>query len=242
MPRMSSGAPMSTNIAALHKEKHKNLKLKSNDLSQSGQAHIIPLVAQEFPRIAGEMPIIFIKDSESGQFRAVAMTGLKVGENLFYKNGKWDTHYVPAVLRAEPFSLGRVSDSESVLCVNESSSLLSESEGRALFDDDGNETTLLTSMRSFVVDLVQHNVATQTFIEFLAEKQLLVASTITVKTGEGESEGHKLQGVYRINEDKLNELSDKMFLEMREKGYLSAIYAHIASQAALVNLRERAFK
>lgn len=57
-----------------------------------------------------------------------------------------------------------------------------------------------------------------------------------------ESAGVKdIAGCYVLNEERLNNLSDELFLEIRAKGYLPAVYAHLMSLAQterLVKLHE----
>jgi hypothetical protein len=42
-----------------------------------------------------------------------------------------------------------------------------------------------------------------------------------------------------INEERLNNFSDQKFLELRQKGYLPAIYAHLMSLVQIEHLANR---
>ena len=46
----------------------------------------------------------------------------------------------------------------------------------------------------------------------------------------------KITGSYVINEERLNNLSDTLFLNIKAKGYLPAIYAHLTSLSQIERL------
>lgn len=227
---------MSKSIVPLHKEKHKNIKIKSNQFQVFKNTHIIPVVIAETTKLSSEMPLVFIKDPETGQFRIVALTGVKSGENLFFNGDEWDCYYLPAVFRAEPFSVARVSDDNSVICINEESELVNEDEGEPLFTEAGELTEFTKYASSLVTDLVHQSALTAEFCQWLAQKQLLESAVININTSEGSRE---LNGLYRVDERKLIDMSDADFLDMRKKGFLPAVYSHLSSQAALANITKR---
>ena len=117
----------------IDKVAHKNVKLKPFNFDILKEQHIVPLVAHELPTAAGQFPIVFVKDQESGQFRIVAMLGLKPGENLFMQEGKWDATYLPANFRAYPFSLAALDEEGKniAVCIDADSELVNEEEGQA---------------------------------------------------------------------------------------------------------------
>ena len=45
-----------------------------------------------------------------------------------------------------------------------------------------------------------------------------------------------ITGCYVINEERLNNFSDTKFVEIRQKGYLPAIYAHLISLSQIERL------
>lgn len=57
-------------IKAINNRVHKNIKIKSNNnLQQSKNKHFAPVVVQEFIAASQDFPIVFIKESETGQFQ-----------------------------------------------------------------------------------------------------------------------------------------------------------------------------
>lgn len=95
-----------TRVVPLHQDQHANLKVKDvTDFSIIQNEHIIPLVVHEFVGASTDMPIVFVKDANTGHFQVVAMLGLKPKENLLLQDGKWQSVYVPSIIRHAPFRL-----------------------------------------------------------------------------------------------------------------------------------------
>jgi hypothetical protein len=69
--------------------------------------------------------------------------------------------------------------------------------------------------------------ATDIFIAFLVENDLLQPAQVKLSLGkEGDK---KLNGLYKVDEEALNELSDEEVLTLYKRKYFPAIYAHLAS-------------
>lgn len=227
---------MTAKIVALNNEAHKDIKIKvSESYDQAKNQHISLLVVHEFAKAAIDYPVVFVKDPESGQFRAVAMLGLEPNENLFYSRTKWKGTYVPANLRAYPFLLGGDENAEQLtLCMDESSKLVNKKDGEILFKEDGSETDFLNKRKEFLSQLIEQNRVTHLFIKFLTDNELLSPQSLSLKLEDGS--GHDLNGLYTINEKKLNSLSDEVYLEIRKRGYMGPIYSQLASMNQLQNL------
>lgn len=223
-------------IVALNNEAHKNTKVKANaSYDQAKDQHLSLIVVHEFAKAAIDYPIVFVKDPESGQFRSVAMLGLQPNENLFHSRTKWKGIYVPANLRAYPFILGGDENAEQLtLCIDEASKLVNEKDGEALFKEDGSESDFLNNRKEFLSQLIEQNRVTGQFIKFLADNELLAPQSLSLKLEDGS--GHDLNGLYVINEKKLNEISDDVYLEIRKRGYMGPIYAQLTSMNQLQNL------
>ena len=68
--------------------------------------------------------------------------------------------------------------------------------------------------------------ATSQFCRFLAEHNLFTPLGMQVQDGD---KTKNISGCYVINEERLGKLSDELFLSIRAKQYLPAIYAHLLS-------------
>lgn len=229
---------MTAKITPIDKNKHAKFSIKGNDLSHTASMHLCPALAQEFPQLTAEFPIVFVKSETSGDFHSVAMLGLKPGENLFLQGGKWQANYVPAALRTYPFSLTNADakGERLAVCLDEASALVNTdtTDGKALFNDDGSESDYLKNIGGFLTQVMSQGRFSDDFGKYLGELELFEEQTITVKLEDGSD--HRLTGVFRIDEDKLNALDNDAFIKLREKSYLPAIYAHLASLRQVNNL------
>ncbi|WP_394226450.1 SapC family protein [Pseudoalteromonas spongiae] len=216
-------------VKPLHNVEHKDVKIKNGfntDLVKD--QHLVPVVAHEFARVANEYPIVFVKNNESGEFQPVAMLGLEPGENLFIKDGKWQGAYLPHALTRYPLVLSKNPENEDQLFVgiNESSDLVNKEEGNALFDEKGEETDYLKRRKEGLIAFVEFSQVTAAFTKFLADKELLIPQTLTLEI---KGEKRDINGIYLIDEKKLNEMADDEFLELRKRGYLPPIYSFLTS-------------
>ena len=216
-------------VKPLHNVEHKDVKIKNGfnaDLVKD--QYLVPVVAHEFARVANEYPIVFVKNNESGEFQPVAMLGLEPNENLFVQDGKWTGAYIPHALTRYPLVLSKHPENEEQLFVgiNESSDLVNKDEGNALFDEKGEETDYLKRRKEGLISFVEFSQVTATFTKFLADKELLAPQTLTLDI---KGEKRDINGIYLIDEKKLNELSDEEFLELRKRGYLPPVYSFLTS-------------
>ena len=67
---------------------------------------------------------------------------------------------------------------------------------------------------------------TRGFSQKLKSLDLIKEQVLTITV---EGEPRNINGIHMIDEKKLNELSDDVFLELRKLGFLTAIYAHLMS-------------
>lgn len=217
-------------IAPLDSVKHRNLFIQvDQNYRHVSNQNMVPLVASEFLQASTNFPIVFVKQEETGKFKSVALLGLNNDENLIFSNGKIHSNYIPANVRRYPFAAAakNAQESEMILCIDENSALLSEKSGVKIFEDNGQPSKSTQEVSEFLTDLLAKDAATDTFIDFLVEHDLLQAAEVKIQLGE---EGdRKLNGLYKIDEEALNELSDEMVLTLYQRRYFAAIYAHLAS-------------
>lgn len=184
----------------------------------------------EFFQAARSYPIVFVRDNhgKSDQVIPIALTGLKDRENLFVDEaGNWRPGcYVPAYIRRWPFFTARLeSDPDrSLVCVDPAG--LADSE-QPFVDKDGKATELWQQAERLIQEMENARQMTREFTAALVEHQLL-------EPFEAHAMGHDggkfhMSGMMRVNEGKLNALSDRVIRKMMSKGQLSRIYAHMVS-------------
>jgi hypothetical protein len=178
---------------------------------------------------------VFIEDKEKDEFRPVALLGLDAGENLFVgADGKWTASYIPAIIRRYPFALSQAGeDGRFLVCVDEASELVNDTEGSPLFDENGQPTEVIENVKRYLSELQQMDAVTSEFCKFLAAHNLFVPLNMRVRQND---QFKNISGCYVINEERLNSLSDQLFLEVRAKHYLPAIYAQLTSLSQIERL------
>jgi hypothetical protein len=82
---------------------HKNLKVDTQ-LESTLNVNRSLVYATEIGDLHKEFPLIFHKNSETGQTQLHAILGLERDENLFVGEHGWTTRFVPALLARGPFS------------------------------------------------------------------------------------------------------------------------------------------
>jgi len=227
---------MTSAIQAINYANHSQVKIKSTrDYQHAKGQQVVPLIIHEFSRASGEMPIVFVKNAQTGEFQSVALLGLTTNENLFYSKDKWLSSYLPALITHHPFALVPTQNDENQLqvVIKEDSHLVSNEEGDALFDDEGNETEYMEKRKNALGQYYENSQTTKAFIDFLVEKSLLSEQNLSMKLN-GENIG--INGVYLVDEKALSTLSDKDFLILRQRGYLAPIYNHLSSLHQLSSL------
>ncbi len=223
-------------VVPVNKARHggKKVKLNSN-FKFASKFHVAYVTVHEFARAASIYPVLFLEDKANDDFKPVVLTGIDAGENLFVnEQGEWAASYIPAIIRRYPFALSKASDSDRYLvCVDESSELLNDTEGTPLFDEQGNPTQAIENVKRYLSELQQMDQFTHEFTRFLVQNNLLTPLNMRVNAA---NQVRNITGCYVINEERLNNFSDQKFLEVRQKGYLPAIYAHLISLAQIERL------
>jgi len=220
---------MAAPMKALNSTEHGNVKIK-NELHLEGteKQQVLPLLVHEFAKAGSAMPVIFIRpNKESKAVQPAALLGLKPDENLFFVDGKWAGEYLPAVVTHHPFAMLPTKGQEDRLqmLIQEESPLVSETEGEALFNGE-EQTEYLKKRMEALSNYFGSMQVTREFCNFLVEKELLIEQTLTVDIN---GEKVQLNGLLLIDEKKFNQLSDEDYLELRKRGYLAPIFAHLGS-------------
>lgn len=224
-------------LVPLNRETHAETRVLPIDTFAFAQGfHIASLMVHEFARASSIYPIVFLEDKEQDEFRPVVLLGLDAGENLFLAdNGSWKASYVPAIIRRYPFALARLGEQSDqfTVCIDEASHFVGTDTGERLFNSDGTPTQTVENVRRYLSEMQQMDVFTQAFCQFLAEHNLFNPLNMRVRTG---GALRNVTGCYVINEERLNNLSDKLFLEIREKRYLAPIFSHLTSLSQVERL------
>jgi hypothetical protein len=218
------------------KDKHARKKVKRIDsFDYASRFQLAAVMAHEFSRAAAIYPIVFVEDKAQVSLQPVVLMGLDEGENLYVDAaGRWHASYIPAVIRRYPFALAATGQANQfTVCIDEGSPLVTEGEGNALFDDRGEPTEVIENAKKYLGELQQMEVLTREFCRFIREHDLFTPLKMQIRQG---GATRNIAGSFVINEERLAKVADDAFLEMRRRGYLPAVYAHLISLGQIERL------
>ncbi len=202
---------------------------------------VIPLSYTEISLACHDYPLVFVSSDEGKTAVAMAVVGLEQQKNLFVSpDATWDRGaYVPAYVRRYPFCMTRVNVSgteqpERIACVEKRAV---SAKGDALYDAKGEPLPVWETMRKLLFEFEADLARTEAMCKLIIELGLLESFNMQAKPNEGEP--FTLSGMYRINEQKINELSADKLKELVQNGVLPRIYAHLMSMSNFARLMTR---
>ena len=183
----------------------------------------------EIGRLLPNYTLAFVKKGE--EFDFVALLSLLPNTNAYVDNaGRWLAPYIPALIRSFPFLLAKTEDEKFVLAVAED--FIVESGGIPFFDGEALSKEA-QEVLNFLLAIEREKSLAKLACQRVVELNLLEPWEIIIKTDGGEA---KLEGIYKINEKGLMELSDDDFVSLRRAGSLPIIYGQLFSAANLQQL------
>lgn len=239
-------------VTNLHKEPVALDTVIHRDLRLINDLNAIPRLApftsfivsvSEFADAALNFPILFVRAAPDALGKdtvaPVAVFGLKPGENLFATaEGKWDAGYVPAMLRAYPFTMARIEGSDRWAMVFDNTwEGLSKTEGLPLFNEKGEASELLNGVHKFVQDLETDLERTRQACAALMEMKLLKPMRFDATLANGEA--LSVDGFLTADEEAIGKLPDAQIAQMYRNGLLGLVQIHIASLNNMRRLLDR---
>jgi len=212
-----------TNIVVLNVRAHRDIRVQAEASAKFGDnQRYVQVVVTEFPLLVTHYPILLSKDSETGAFFCGAMLGIDEGENLFLKEDGGHDGHRPLNLQRMPFYV-----SGDDLAIDLDHSRVATDKGQPLFNDQGEPTAYLDSIKATFQQLKPGMEMTKRFVETLLRFDLL--EPIDVVLGFDDGTKRNLADLYTINQEVLRKLPDAAVLELFRRGYLQLIYLLIAS-------------
>jgi hypothetical protein len=212
-----------TNIVVLNSLTHRDVRVQAEASAKLGDnQRFVPVVIAELPLLVTQYPVLFSKDTDTGAFFCGAMLGIDEGENLFLKDGKGHEGYRPLNLQRAPFFVAGED-----LAIDLDHARIAAGEGQALFNDKGEPTPYLESIKAAFQQLKPGSEMTKRFTELLLKLNLLEPVDIVLGFDDGTK--RNLVDLYTINQDILRQLPDAPILDLFRRGYLQLIYLLIAS-------------
>jgi hypothetical protein len=218
----------------LNVQMHGKLGVKQSDtaFAFAREGHAVPLTVGEFQLAAVCGPIIFVGEEKT----PLAVMGLNPGRNIFINDdGIFDPgFYIPAYIRRYPFVYAQDENAQQmVLCIDRSAEFIVEGGGdMPFFNEKGEPSDYTQRCMEFCNNFEMERQRTLQFVQLLKDLDLFETkeAMFTPTNPDGTAgEPQKIAEYFGISQDKLNKLPADKFIELRENGALSQIYAHLNS-------------
>ena len=229
-----------TNPVGLDRDRHRNTKLRLpiTDWSVARRLNALFVAAVEFGEAAKEFPIVFIRAGKGAdgieEIAPIVVMGLVADQNLYEAGGRWRGNYMPAVLRAYPFCIARLDAEQFAICVDQSWSGLSETDGEPLFQPDGTPTDLVTNLQQHMETLEAEVQRTRAIGQRLLQLDLLRDMRFDATLTDGRQ--HSVDGFLTVDEAKMQALDDATVGQLHRDGILGLIHAHWLSMGNMRRL------
>jgi hypothetical protein len=218
----------------LDRDRLKNKGISENRCALFARSqNIVPLNLVEFFQAEACYPIAFYKQGD--HYMSCAVLGLFDKQNLFVDdNGCWpESVYVPAYIRRYPF----ITQSLDISAIHLDEHAIRKPvfvDAAALTDDApplfiANQAATAEWERydRFIADFISAEKMSIRFATMLDQLKLLKPFDVNVHPKHGDKV--QLKGLYRVDENLLNDLPASTVKSMMHKGELSRIYAHLIS-------------
>lgn len=222
-------------IQVVTRERHAGLYWqKVTDFSFARKNVVVPLAAREFPKALLSLPLGFAPEGDG--YMSVALTGLLKDQNLLVgKDGEWLGEFVPAFYQCYPFRLGHAGKEDNVLCIDEGSGLVQQdASGERFFTDAGSPSPALSEAFSALLQLESDRNVSQRICAQLQQHRLIQPWPIQVRNVDGQM--LRVDGVFRIDEAALQNLSSTALAELRDSSALLLAYCQLLSMQQLRQL------
>lgn len=233
-------------VETVDKSRHAKLRVKPNpDFAHASGFNLASVSLSELSACTANYPVVFVQSPENQKMRPVAVFGLRPGENVYYDKERWESTYVPLMVQRHPFLIGfddRKDDDDNnlTICLDKNSSLLSEDEGVALFNEAGDATDYLKSRNRLLSEIFEGEKLTERFTQKLEDLNLLSPFELILQPQNGEM--RKVAGMFTVDERKLKALSAEQLVELHQLDFLPACYIILSSlfqMHSLMMLRNR---
>ncbi len=213
-------------LEPLQAARHGALRLRHAGYGFARAATGIPLAAEEFGTASRSLPIVFMPEAPH---IPVALTALLPGQShAVAADGSWRQGvYVPAYVRRYPFLLARTraGEDEMALCIDPGADALGTSEGEKLFAD-GRPAPVTDRALEFSRNYEVAMQRTQAMVNRLMELDLLQPGAVQFQL---DGKQRRVDGFRAVDRQRLAGLPADSFMDLRDRGYLEPVYAHLLS-------------
>ena len=192
--------------------------------------------------VQAHYPILLHRPSETERFIPIALFGFEAGETCSWRA----TRGAPPTSRSpsggKPFAVASqrrnpAAAGEPVIAIDLDSPRVSESEGTPLFREHGGNSEYLEEVATLLEATRTGHERSAALVSALLEHELIEGITLDI-TLEDRSR-NQLQGMYAVNDTRLQQLDASALGELNRAGFLLPAYMMLASQSQLGRLVEQ---
>lgn len=225
---------------------HRDLRVTTGRGEKYGEkVHSAPVLLCELEAAATEFPLVFMKDSETGQFGLYALFGFEPEENLLLQGDQWQSKWLPLHFERQPFALGRPNSAgkntsprnkdertKNIIGFHATSNRITQSNGERLFDEYGQPTRYLNHIQTVLRRISLSQSKTELFVKTIVDKLLIESTNIKIVLIDGTE--RVLQGIYTLNLHALSSLPHSDLTLLEENNFLAPI-THIQGSLSTFN-------
>ena len=232
-PQLEGQMFLFTKPELLTKEKHGGMGISRPDrpFGFAEGVRAVPLTISEVASAMRHFPVIFANQENPVP---LAVLGIIDEQNLFVgDDGEWeDGVYVPGYLRRYPFALATDKQSDPnnprmAIILDEGYAGLKQGGDLPFFDGAGEPSDAMKQAMEYCQQYERDRLMTQQFATKLKEYDL-IADQVAQFTPEG-GEARPFARYTGVEEQRLQNLSDDKFLELRRSNILPLLYAQLMS-------------
>lgn len=214
-------------VEILDKTKDKSLRVNLiKDYEYAKELTNSPITIGEFTEAKNSLPIVFIKNDD--EYGAIVILGLNSKNKFVEENNSWKSNsYIPAFVRRYPFVFATVKD-KLALALDKDCSSINKKSGQSLFTKEGEPTQYTTNVMEFMESYQKDAKLTSQIAKELDDLGVLEEAQLNIGSGK---EAKIFNGFKRVNEEKLNALSNEVLSNMVRNGGYKIILAHLESLA-----------
>ena len=187
----------------------------------------VPLTISEIVEASKNYPVIFMSEQDPVP---LAVVGLHSDFNLFVDDdGNWEQGaYIPGYIRRYPFALAGESGGDRMALVIDSAYEGVSANGSLKLFDNGQMGEFVKQAMEFARVYESDKRLTEQVMAGLKEFEIIRTQTAQF-TPTGGSEPRPFAQYAGVDEQKLREIPDDRFLELRRRNVLPILYAHLIS-------------
>ncbi|MEL6372042.1 MAG: SapC family protein [Pseudomonadota bacterium] len=214
----------------LNKETHNGLGVSpaAAPFGFAAKVRALPLTVSEIIPASQQYPVVFMSLEEP---TPMAVVGLIDDINLFVdETGQWEQDvYIPGYVRRYPFGVATEENGDRfAIVVDAGFEGLKQGGDAPLFEADGEPSKFTQDAVEFTKKYEQDRQLTSQFVSEMKAVDVLAGQTAQYTPGNAGDPVGFAQYI-GLDENKLKDLPDEGFLELRRKGLLPLLYAQAMS-------------